>query len=137
LRLPSDGVVSVVVAEIGQAVRAEQVAIEETGKQWMTFNVREDFLRGLALETTIDVVRQGASEAVPAVVTEILPLGRSRPGKLSARSAITIAICCACTSIRTASRAGSSPAWRCGSIAERRVGARPQTSQVSAWMHQL
>jgi HlyD family secretion protein len=41
----------------------------------MSFNVREDFLHGLALGPTIDVVRQGASEAVAAVVTEILPLG--------------------------------------------------------------
>jgi len=47
----------------------------EGRKQWLSFNVREDFLRGLAVGTTVDVVRQGASEATPAVVTELLPLG--------------------------------------------------------------
>jgi HlyD family secretion protein len=77
LRAPSDGVVSVIVAEIGEAVQAGQpvLTIQETGKEWLSFNVREDFLHGLAVGTTIDVVRQGTSKATPAVVTEILPLG--------------------------------------------------------------
>jgi HlyD family secretion protein len=77
LRAPADGVVTVIVAEIGEAIRVGQpvLTIEETGKQWLSFNVREDFLHGLAVGTTVDVVRQGASEATPAVVTELLPLG--------------------------------------------------------------
>jgi HlyD family secretion protein len=77
LRAPSDGVVSVIVAEIGEAVQAGQpvLAIQETGKLWLSFNAREDFLHGLVVGTTIDVGRKGASEAVPAIVTEILPLG--------------------------------------------------------------
>src|SRR5947209_1759955 len=77
LRAPADGVVSVIVAEVGENTRAGQpvLAIEQAGKQWLSFNVREDFLHGLAVGTTVDVVRQGASEATPAVVTELLPLG--------------------------------------------------------------
>ena len=77
LRAPADGVVTVIVAEIGEAVRVGQpvLAIEESGKPWLSFNVREDFLHGLAVGTKVDVMRQGASEATPAIVTELLPLG--------------------------------------------------------------
>ena len=44
LRAPADGVVSVIVAEVGENVRAGQpvLAIEETGKRWLSFNARED-----------------------------------------------------------------------------------------------
>src|SRR6266545_4062792 len=67
LRAPADGVVSVIVAEVGEAVRAGQpvLAIEETGKRWLSFNVREDVLRGLRLGATVDVARPGAREAIP------------------------------------------------------------------------
>jgi HlyD family secretion protein len=77
LRAPADGVVSVIVAEVGEAVRAGQpvLAIEEPDKRWLSFNAREDFLHGLAVGTTVDVVRPGVSGATPAVVTELLPLG--------------------------------------------------------------
>ena len=77
LRAPDDGVVSVIVAEVGENVRAGQpvLVIEETGKQWLSFNVREDFLHGIRVGMTVDVRRTGASEAIPALVTEILPLG--------------------------------------------------------------
>jgi HlyD family secretion protein len=77
LRAPADGVVSVVVGEIGEAVSVGQpvLTIEETSKRWLSFNVREDGLRGLTVGTKVDVARPGASEAVPAVVTEIQPLG--------------------------------------------------------------
>jgi len=77
LRVPADGVVTVIVAEIGEAVRVGQpvLAIEESGKRWLSFNVREDFLNGLAVGTRVDVVKQGESATTPAVVTELLPLG--------------------------------------------------------------
>jgi HlyD family secretion protein len=77
LRAPADGVVTVIVAEIGEAIRVGQpvLTIAETGKQWLSFNVREDFLHGLAVGTKVDVIKQGASETAPAVVTELLPLG--------------------------------------------------------------
>jgi HlyD family secretion protein len=69
--------VTVVVAEVGEAIRAGEpvLAIEENGKQWLSFNVREDFLDGLAVGSKVDVVRQGARETTPAIVTEVLPLG--------------------------------------------------------------
>lgn len=77
LRSPVDGVVSVIVAEIGENVRAGQpvMAIAATGKQWLSFNAREDLLGGLTVGTAVQVARAGASETTPAIVTEMRPLG--------------------------------------------------------------
>jgi HlyD family secretion protein len=77
LRAPADGIVSVIVAEVGENVRAGEpvVVIEETGKRWLSFNVLEDRVHGLAVGAKVGVERPGAQEPVPAVVTEILPLG--------------------------------------------------------------
>jgi HlyD family secretion protein len=77
LRSPVDGVVSVIVAEIGENVRAGQpvLAIAAAGQQWLSFNAREDLLRGLTVGATVQVVRAGAPETTPAVVTELRPLG--------------------------------------------------------------
>jgi HlyD family secretion protein len=77
LRAPADGVVTVIVAEVGEAVRAGQpvLVIEETGRRWLSFNAREDALHGLTVGARLEVARTGASATTPAVVTEILPLG--------------------------------------------------------------
>src|SRR5262249_12116537 len=77
LRAPADGVVTVIVAEVGENVRAGQpvLAMEETGRRWLSFNVREDFLRGLTVGTKVGVARREARELTPAVVTEVVPLG--------------------------------------------------------------
>jgi HlyD family secretion protein len=77
LRSPVDGIVGVIVAEIGENVRAGQpvLTIAATGKQWLSFNVREDLLRGLAVGTAVQVGRAGVREMTPTVVTEVRPLG--------------------------------------------------------------
>jgi HlyD family secretion protein len=77
LRAPADGVVSVVVAEIGENVHAGQpiLMVEAAGKQWLSFNVREDHLDGLTMGETVSVVRNGAEGATKAVITELRPLG--------------------------------------------------------------
>jgi multidrug resistance efflux pump len=77
LRAPADGAVTVVVAEVGENIHAGEpvVAIEETGKRWLSFNAREDLLRGLTVGAKVDVARPGASASTPAVVTELVPLG--------------------------------------------------------------
>jgi len=76
IRAPADGVVSVVVAEVGEAIRAGEpvLAIEATEKRWLSFNVREDVLHGLTVGSTVDVSAAGVDGA-PALVTEVLPLG--------------------------------------------------------------
>jgi HlyD family secretion protein len=77
LRAPTDGVISVVAAEVGENVRAGQpiLMVEAAAKQWLSFNVREDHLDGLTVGKTVDVVRSGAGGAIKSVVTEMRPLG--------------------------------------------------------------
>ena len=77
MRAPADGVVSVIVAEVGENIRAGEpvLVIEEAGKRWLSFNVREDRLRGLTVAAKVDVMRAGVREPTPAVVTELVPLG--------------------------------------------------------------
>jgi HlyD family secretion protein len=76
LRAPADGIVSVIVAEVGENVRAGQpiLAIAETGKQFLSFNAREDLLHDLTVGARVHVRRSGA-EKMPALVTEMRPLG--------------------------------------------------------------
>ena len=77
LRAPADGVVSVIAAEVGENVRAGQpiLMVEAAGRQWLSFNVREDQLDRLAMGETANVMRNGANGATKAVITELRPLG--------------------------------------------------------------
>jgi len=77
LRAPSDGVVSVIVAEVGENIHAGQpvLVIAETGKQFLSFNAREDLLHGLTVGASVNVRRSGAAEKTPTLVTEMRPLG--------------------------------------------------------------
>ncbi|MBP1093809.1 HlyD family secretion protein [Bradyrhizobium diazoefficiens] len=77
LRAPADGVVSVIAAEVGENVRAGQpiLMVEAAGRQWLSFNVREDHLDQLAMGETANVMRNGANSATKAVITELRPLG--------------------------------------------------------------
>jgi HlyD family secretion protein len=77
LRAPTNGVVSVIAAEVGENVRAGQpiLMLEAAGKQWLSFNVREDHLSGLTIGETVSVRRNGADGAIKAVITELRPLG--------------------------------------------------------------
>ncbi len=77
LRAPADGIVSVVVAEVGENVRAGQpiLMIEAAGKQWLSFNVREDHLSRLTMGKKVSVMRNGTDGPTEAVITELRPLG--------------------------------------------------------------
>ena len=77
LRAPADGVISVIAAEVGENVRPGQpiLMVEAAGKQWLSFNVREDHLGGLSLGQAVSVVRSGAAGVIKSVVTELRPLG--------------------------------------------------------------
>jgi HlyD family secretion protein len=77
LHAPADGVVSVIAAEVGENVHAGQpiLMIEAAGKEWLSFNVREDHLSGVAVGKTVDVMRSGAGGTIKSVVTELRPLG--------------------------------------------------------------
>jgi HlyD family secretion protein len=77
LRAPADGIVSVVVAEVGENVRAGQpiLMIEAAGRQWLSFNVREDHLSRLTMGKKVSVMRNGTDGPTEAVITELRPLG--------------------------------------------------------------
>jgi HlyD family secretion protein len=77
LRAPADGVVSVIAAEVGENVRPGQpiLMVEATGRQWLSFNVREDHLSGLVMGNTVSVIRNGADGMIKSVITELRPLG--------------------------------------------------------------
>jgi len=77
LRAPADGVVGVIVAEVGENIRAGQpvLVVAETGKQFLSFNAREDLLRGLTVGATVNVRLSRGLAKTPALVTEIRPLG--------------------------------------------------------------
>ncbi len=76
LRAPADGIITVIVAEVGENVTAGQpvLAIAATDKQWLSFNAREDILHGLTVGDKVEVARAGG-EPTPAMVTELTPLG--------------------------------------------------------------
>ena len=77
LRAPANGVVSVIAAEVGENVRPGQpiLMVESAGRQWLSFNVREDHINGLTIGQTVSVMRNGADGAIKAAITELRPLG--------------------------------------------------------------
>jgi HlyD family secretion protein len=77
LRAPADGEVSVIVAEVGENVRAGEpvLVIKEADGRWLSFNTREDLLHGLTVGSSVEVGRPGANDPMAAIVTEVAPLG--------------------------------------------------------------
>jgi HlyD family secretion protein len=55
---------------------ARVLMVEAAGKQWLSFNVREDHLSGLTIGETVSVMRNGAGGAIKAAITELRPLGK-------------------------------------------------------------
>jgi multidrug efflux pump subunit AcrA (membrane-fusion protein) len=117
LRAPADGVVSVTAAEVGENVRAGQpiLMVEAAGKQWLSFNVREDYLNRLSMGETASVMRGGAAGPTKAVITELRPLGTFATWQADGLLAITTAIRCDCASTRRKSRQAFSRLWLSGS----------------------
>jgi biotin carboxyl carrier protein len=109
---PADGIVSVIVAEVGENIHAGQPVLEiaATGKQWLPFNAREDLLHGLTIGVE-DRDRTGGCAQTNAGTHHRgwCRSGRSRPGRRSGRSAITTAARYACASTRRATQLGSNP----------------------------
>jgi HlyD family secretion protein len=51
------------------------LVIEAAGKQWLSFNVREDHLNGLSIGKAVSVMQNGADGVIKGVITELRPLG--------------------------------------------------------------
>ena len=101
LYAPADGIVSVVAAEVGEAIRAGQtiITIEAAAQPWLSFNVREDRLAGITVGSAVDVQVAGASAPLAGYGDRTIARSDSlRRGKRSAPSAITTATRCACES---------------------------------------
>jgi HlyD family secretion protein len=77
LRAPTDGTVNVIVAEVGENIKAGQpvLVIDASAKQWLSFDVREDLLQGLTVGNKIYVTRSGEEQPTQAQITELVPLG--------------------------------------------------------------
>ncbi|MGB7855516.1 MAG: HlyD family efflux transporter periplasmic adaptor subunit [Pseudolabrys sp.] len=125
LRAPADGVVSVIVAEVGENIRAGQpvLVIAEAGKQFLSFNEREDLLHGLTVGTSVNVRRSGAAEKTSALVTELRPLGTFATWQAERAVGGTTAILCAYASICRVIRPALSRACRFGSSPDLRPAA--------------
>jgi HlyD family secretion protein len=82
----------VIVAQVGENIQAGQpvLVIEAAGKQWLSFDVREDLLQGLTVGAMVDVTRSDSWAPTPAQVTELVPLGSfatlGRAGSRGSRS---------------------------------------------------
>ena len=76
-KFPSEAEMRKSLTEVGENVRAGQpiLMVEAAGRQWLSFNVREDHLDRLAMGETANVMRNGANSATKAVITELRPLG--------------------------------------------------------------
>lgn len=77
LRAPVDGIVAVVVAEPGEAVVPGQpvMTLEASGRQWVSFNLREDQFDGLRIGSPIELIPLGSEHSVKARVAEIIARG--------------------------------------------------------------
>jgi len=75
---PADGIVRVVAAETGEAIRAGQpiITIEVVSQPWLSFNVREDRLGGITVGSAVDVHVAGQTAPLPGLVTELSPIGQ-------------------------------------------------------------
>src|SRR5712671_4334639 len=80
LRAPADGIVTVIAAEVGENVRAGQpiLMVEVAGKQWLSFNVREDHLNRLSMGETASVIRNGTDGPTKTGIPEPRPPGNVR-----------------------------------------------------------
>jgi HlyD family secretion protein len=77
LRAPADGIVAVIVAEPGEAVVPGQpvMTLEAAGRQWVSFNLREDQFDGLRIGSSIELLPLGSENSVKARVAEIIARG--------------------------------------------------------------
>jgi HlyD family secretion protein len=73
---PTDGVIRLIVAEIGEAISPGQsvMTLEAGSERWFTFTIREDRLGGIGIGKPL-VLRTANGNRIDARVTELRPLG--------------------------------------------------------------
>lgn len=77
IKAPTDGVVEVMVGELGEATVPGRtiLTIADSAKPWFGFNVREDQLRGLGIGTQVTLVDGADNRRISAQISEMLRLG--------------------------------------------------------------
>ena len=77
IKSPADGVVEVVVGELGEATVPSRtiLTIADSEKPWFSFNVREDQLRGLTIGTQLTLIDGEDNRTFSAQVSEMRRLG--------------------------------------------------------------
>jgi HlyD family secretion protein len=73
---PTDGVVRLIVAELGEAISPGQsvMTLEAGSERWFTFTIREDRLAGVGVGKSV-ALRTAKGDRIDARVTEMRPLG--------------------------------------------------------------
>jgi HlyD family secretion protein len=73
---PADGVVGLIVAELGEAINPGQavMTVDAGQERWFTFTIREDRLKAIAMGAPL-VLRTANGGRIAARVTELRPLG--------------------------------------------------------------
>jgi HlyD family secretion protein len=73
---PTDGVVGIIVAELGEAISPGQavMTLAEGGERWFTFTIREDQLGEIAIGKPL-LLTTAKGDRIEARVTELRPLG--------------------------------------------------------------
>jgi HlyD family secretion protein len=76
LLAPTDGVVKLIVAELGEAISPGQavMTIDAGSERWFTFTIREDRLGGIGMGKRL-LLQTAKGDRIEARVTELLPLG--------------------------------------------------------------
>jgi HlyD family secretion protein len=76
LLAPADGVVELIVAELGEAISPGQsvMTIDAGQERWFTFTIREDRLDGIGIGKPI-LLQTAKGDRIEARVTELRPLG--------------------------------------------------------------
>lgn len=76
LLAPTDGVVRLIVAEIGEAISPGQavMTLDAEPQRWFTFTIREDRLDGIGIGKPL-ALRRANGDRIEARVTELRPLG--------------------------------------------------------------
>ena len=77
LRAPVDGLIRLLVAEPGEAIRPGQpvMTLEPAPERYLTFNLREDRLHGIGVGTPLDLSLPGTGQRLAARVSEARRLG--------------------------------------------------------------
>jgi HlyD family secretion protein len=76
LLAPADGVVELIVAELGEAISPGQsvMTIDAGSERWFTFTIREDRLDGIGIGKPL-LLQTAKGDRIEARVTELRPLG--------------------------------------------------------------